>query len=105
MNLIMTDYSMPGMTGYELLKKIKVRVSPFAFKSSLYMVFKILRLMGLIYVQESSAFREIPVVIMSSENILARIDRYPSWLILVFSTEDCGFVRCSLITLRQPLMM
>ncbi|KDP31161.1 hypothetical protein JCGZ_11537 [Jatropha curcas] len=46
-NLIMTDYSMPGMTGYELLKKIK----------------------------ESSAFREIPVVIMSSENILTRIDR------------------------------
>ncbi|XP_052181352.1 two-component response regulator ARR5-like [Diospyros lotus] len=46
-NLIMTDYSMPGMTGYELLKKIK----------------------------ESSALREIPVVIMSSENIMARIDR------------------------------
>jgi two-component response regulator (ARR-A family) len=43
----MTDYSMPGMTGYELLKKIK----------------------------ESSAFREVPVVIMSSENILPRIDR------------------------------
>ncbi|ONI08481.1 hypothetical protein PRUPE_5G180500 [Prunus persica] len=46
-NLIITDYSMPGMTGYELLKKIK----------------------------ESSAFREVPVVIMSSENILTRIDR------------------------------
>ncbi|GMI71463.1 hypothetical protein HRI_000815600 [Hibiscus trionum] len=45
-NLIMTDYSMPGMTGYELLKKIK----------------------------RSSAFSEIPVVIMSSENILTRID-------------------------------
>lgn len=28
-NLIMTDYSMPGMTGYELLKKIKVRYLPF----------------------------------------------------------------------------
>ncbi|KAE8658634.1 Two-component response regulator ARR5 [Hibiscus syriacus] len=45
-NIIMTDYSMPEMTGYELLKKIK----------------------------RSSAFREIPVVIMSSENILTRID-------------------------------
>ncbi|KAL9262255.1 Two-component response regulator ARR3-like protein [Drosera capensis] len=46
-DLIITDYCMPGMTGYELLKKIK----------------------------ESSAFREVPVVIMSSENINTRIDR------------------------------
>ncbi|XP_010272107.1 PREDICTED: two-component response regulator ARR5-like [Nelumbo nucifera] len=46
-NMVITDYCMPGMTGYELLKKIK----------------------------ESSTFREVPVVIMSSENVLARIDR------------------------------
>jgi two-component response regulator ARR-A family len=46
-NLIITDYCMPGMTGYDLLKKIK----------------------------ESSSLRDIPVVIMSSENIPARINR------------------------------
>ncbi|KAL5206527.1 hypothetical protein ABZP36_034736 [Zizania latifolia] len=46
-NLIITDYCMPGMTGYELLKKIK----------------------------ESSNLRDIPVVIMSSENIPSRINR------------------------------
>ncbi|KAL3840997.1 hypothetical protein ACJIZ3_025588 [Penstemon smallii] len=46
-DLIITDYCMPGMTGYDLLKKIK----------------------------GSSTFKEIPVVIMSSENVLARIDR------------------------------
>ncbi|CAN0900713.1 Two-component response regulator ARR5 [Linum grandiflorum] len=51
-NLIMTDYSMPGMTGYELLKKIK----------------------------ESSALKEIPVVIMSSENVLTRIHRLEIFL-------------------------
>jgi CheY-like chemotaxis protein len=38
---------MPGMTGYELLKKIK----------------------------ESTSFKEVPVVIMSSENVMTRIDR------------------------------
>lgn len=46
-NLIITDYCMPGMTGYDLLKKIK----------------------------ESSALRNIPVVIMSSENVPSRINR------------------------------
>ncbi|KAH9621224.1 hypothetical protein KSS87_004559 [Heliosperma pusillum] len=46
-NMIITDYSMPGMTGYELLKKVK----------------------------ESERFKDIPVVIMSSENIPSRISR------------------------------
>ncbi|ERN04172.1 hypothetical protein AMTR_s00077p00097790 [Amborella trichopoda] len=46
-NLIITDYCMPGMTGYELLKTIK----------------------------ESSTLKEIPVVIVSSENFPTRIER------------------------------
>ncbi|AES68808.1 two-component response regulator ARR3-like protein [Medicago truncatula] len=40
-NLIITDYCMPGMTGYDLLRKIK----------------------------ESNSLKDIPVVIMSSENV------------------------------------
>ncbi|XP_010508821.1 PREDICTED: two-component response regulator ARR16 isoform X2 [Camelina sativa] len=46
-NLIITDYCMPGMTGFELLKKVK----------------------------ESSNLKEVPVVIMSSENIPTRINK------------------------------
>ncbi|KAJ4746970.1 two-component response regulator-like protein [Rhynchospora pubera] len=46
-NMIITDYSMPEMTGYELLKKVK----------------------------ESSELCQIPVVIMSSENVPTRINR------------------------------
>ncbi|RWR74665.1 two-component response regulator ARR9-like protein [Cinnamomum micranthum f. kanehirae] len=46
-NLIITDYCMPGMTGYDLLRKIK----------------------------ESSSLKDIPVVIMSSENVPSRISR------------------------------
>ncbi|KAJ8447896.1 hypothetical protein Cgig2_012031 [Carnegiea gigantea] len=43
-NLIMTDYSMPGITGYDLLKKVK-----------------------------GSSWKDIPVVVMSSENVPSRI--------------------------------
>ncbi|XP_068646937.1 two-component response regulator ORR3-like [Aristolochia californica] len=46
-NMIITDYCMPEMTGYDLLKRVK----------------------------ESSSLREIPVVIVSSENIPTRISR------------------------------
>ncbi|KAK8919438.1 Two-component response regulator ARR8 [Platanthera zijinensis] len=46
-NLVITDYCMPEMTGYDLLKKIK----------------------------KSSAFKDMPVVIMSSENVPSRINR------------------------------
>ncbi|XP_022146422.1 two-component response regulator ORR4-like [Momordica charantia] len=46
-NLIITDYSMPGMSGYDLLRRIK----------------------------ESKSLKDIPVVIMSSENVPSRINR------------------------------
>nr|AFK34510.1 unknown [Medicago truncatula] len=46
-NLIITDYCMPGMTGYDLLRKIK----------------------------ESNSLKDIPVVITSSENVPSRINR------------------------------
>ncbi|TVU09027.1 hypothetical protein EJB05_42466, partial [Eragrostis curvula] len=46
-NTIITDYWMPEMTGYELLKKLK----------------------------ESSELKQIPVVLMSSENVPTRISR------------------------------
>lgn len=46
-NMIITDYSMPGMTGYDLLRKVK----------------------------GSSYLKDIPVVIMSSENVPSRINR------------------------------
>ncbi|XP_024360075.1 two-component response regulator ARR4 [Physcomitrium patens] len=47
-NLIMTDYCMPEMTGYDLLKRVKA---------------------------DTSALKEIPVVVMSSENDSNRIER------------------------------
>ncbi|XP_048227447.1 two-component response regulator ORR9-like [Ricinus communis] len=43
-NLIMTDYCMPGMSGYDLLKRVK-----------------------------GSPWKDVPVVVMSSENIPSRI--------------------------------
>ncbi|KAJ8644860.1 hypothetical protein MRB53_006608 [Persea americana] len=46
-SMIITDYCMPEMTGFDLLKRVK----------------------------ESSTLREIPVVVMSSENIPTRISR------------------------------
>ncbi|KAK4779667.1 hypothetical protein SAY87_015773 [Trapa incisa] len=49
---------MPGMTGYELRKKIKAGLS---ILISLF--------------SESSVLKKIPMVIMSSENVLARVDQ------------------------------
>nr|XP_043637775.1 two-component response regulator ARR17-like [Erigeron canadensis] len=46
-HLVVTDYCMPGMTGYDLLKKVK----------------------------ESSGMKEIPVIVVSSENVPTRIEK------------------------------
>ncbi|CAI9300959.1 unnamed protein product [Lactuca saligna] len=46
-NLVVTDYCMPGMTGYDLLRKVK----------------------------ESSDIKEIPVIVVSSENVPTRIEK------------------------------
>jgi len=85
-NLIITDYCMPGMTGYDLLRRVKVRfahglkflsrVGAFTnnhgpqprVKFSSY-------LLADFGIQGSSSLKDIPVVIMSSENVPARINR------------------------------
>lgn len=77
--MIITDYCMPGMSGYELLKKIKVisyTVLPFIVDKSIRGSVIESENDYAFVVQESSTLREIPVVIMSSENVLTRIDRY-----------------------------
>lgn len=72
---------MPEMTGYELLKKIKV------FSVSIEENIWISRYnivfpewfedfpMNWYFFQESSVLKDIPVVVMSSENIPTRIDK------------------------------
>uniref|UniRef100_A0A6N2L1T1 Response regulatory domain-containing protein n=1 Tax=Salix viminalis TaxID=40686 RepID=A0A6N2L1T1_SALVM len=77
-NLIITDYCMPGMTGYELLKKIK----------------------------ESSSLKEIPVVIMSSENIPTRINKCleegaQMFMLKPLKQSDVAKLRCNLMNCRS----
>ncbi|XP_074314915.1 two-component response regulator ARR17 [Silene latifolia] len=73
-NLILTDYCMPGMTGYDLLKKIK----------------------------ESSDMREVPVVIMSSENVPTRIKQCMEegakmFMLKPLKLSDINKLRCQLM--------
>ncbi|KAJ4842870.1 Two-component response regulator arr16 [Turnera subulata] len=76
-NLIITDYCMPGMTGYELLKKVK----------------------------ESSNFREVPVVIVSSENIPTRINKCleegaQMFMLKPLKQSDVAKIRCDVLNCR-----
>ncbi|XP_020584395.1 two-component response regulator ARR17-like [Phalaenopsis equestris] len=78
-NLIITDYCMPGMTGYELLKKIK----------------------------EVSYLKEIPVVVMSSENIPTRIKKCleegaEEFMLKPIQQSDVKRLRCHVKSLNQP---
>ncbi|KAF0931765.1 hypothetical protein E2562_005748 [Oryza meyeriana var. granulata] len=89
-SMIITDYWMPEMTGYELLKKVKVYTCmpclccmAFSFvqvaESLITLIHEIFNLptqiMHRICMQESSQLKKIPVVIMSSENVPTRISR------------------------------
>ncbi|XP_020576932.1 two-component response regulator ORR10-like isoform X2 [Phalaenopsis equestris] len=70
-DLIITDYCMPGMTGYDLLKKIK----------------------------ESCFLKDIPVVIMSSENFPSRINMRK---VQIFTTPlTLHLAKLSLLTLQR----
>ncbi|KAB5512329.1 hypothetical protein DKX38_029357 [Salix brachista] len=76
-NLIITDYSMPRMTGYELLKRIK----------------------------ESPTMKEIPVVVVSSENIPTRINQCmqggaQEFLLKPLQLSDATKLRCHI---KKPL--
>ncbi|XP_034218868.1 two-component response regulator ARR17-like [Prunus dulcis] len=72
-NMIITDYCMPGMTGYELLKKIK----------------------------ESPKVKQIPVIVVSSENIPTRIEKCleegaEEFLLKPLRLSDVKKLRCHL---------
>ncbi|CAI9772159.1 unnamed protein product [Fraxinus pennsylvanica] len=76
-NLIITDYCMPGMTGYELLKKIK----------------------------ESSNMKDVPVVIVSSENVPTRINKCleegaQMFMLKPLKYSDVKKLRCQLMQCR-----
>lgn len=76
MNMIITDYCMPGMTGYELLKKIKVINYNARHVNLSILYYRILRVCCFYFEkQESSSMKDVPVVIMSSENVPTRINR------------------------------
>ena len=109
-NLIITDHSMPGMTGYELLKKIKVGhfrlcftfVCDFDHDCGFLKAWNLeIYLCHINLKQESSAFREVPVVIMSSENILTRIDRYVLGSTMTLQFFNGAWFVCRLFAIRS----
>ncbi|KAK1270685.1 Two-component response regulator ARR17 [Acorus gramineus] len=77
-SLVITDYCMPGMTGYELMKKIK----------------------------ESPDLKDIPIVIMSSENIPTRIEKCleegaEEFMLKPLQQSDVKRLRCHVMKINQ----
>nr|GEV75034.1 two-component response regulator ARR17-like [Tanacetum cinerariifolium] len=78
-NLVVTDYCMPGMTGYDLLKKVK----------------------------ELSSIKEIPVIVVSSENVPTRIkeclqEGAQEFILKPLKQSDVKKLRCQMRFL-QPI--
>ncbi|MFS7964525.1 putative response regulator and transcription factor RR-A-type family [Helianthus anomalus] len=78
-NLVVTDYCMPGMTGYDLLKKVK----------------------------ESCDIKEIPVIIVSSENVPTRIEKClkegaQEFILKPLKQSDVKKLRCQM-QFTQPM--
>jgi len=111
-NLIITDYCMPGMTGYDLLKKIKV-ATVFSVCVSWYGPSMInwrqkhLKMYMLVLLkQESTSLRDIPVVIMSSENIPSRINRWEFlWIFVILFQIISWFLKEQIKAKRAEILV
>jgi two-component response regulator (ARR-A family) len=78
-DMVLTDYCMPEMTGYDLLKAIKVHIARCCI---IFFTFVLCYLNFLLqvhnfseYFQAMSSLKPIPVIVMSSENEPQRISR------------------------------
>jgi two-component response regulator ARR-A family len=77
-DMVLTDYSMPDMTGYELLKAIKVRTHADMQQTTAFSELRrssshTANFTGVF--QAMNLLKPIPVVVMSSENEPQRISR------------------------------
>uniref|UniRef100_A0ACD5ZJZ2 Uncharacterized protein n=1 Tax=Avena sativa TaxID=4498 RepID=A0ACD5ZJZ2_AVESA len=87
-DMVLTDYCMPEMTGYDLLRAIKVRAPWFQFPS-IIIISQAYASSDPLFLCDDKIFEHrqalgsanpIPVVVMSSENEPQRISRFASFL-------------------------